>query len=102
MLVKDCGPYTVAVFNPVPEHVLRPDSEPWGRTPFVIAVSTDRGATFNKEKIFYLEDDLNNGYCYPAIFEGDNYFLVAYYHSNNTDVCLNSTKILKVMYDEIV
>lgn len=102
MLVKDCGPYTVAVFNPVPEHVLRPDSEPWGRTPFVIAVSTDRGATFNKEKLFYLEDDLNNGYCYPAIFEGDNYFLVAYYHSNNTDVCLNSTKILKVMYDEIV
>ena len=51
--------------------------------------------------MFYIEDDLDNGYCYPAIFEGENSFLVAYYHSNNTDVCLNSTKIIKVMYDEI-
>ena len=100
MLVKDCGKYTVAVFNPVPEHVLRKDSEPWGRTPYVLALSTDRGRTFEKENLFYVEDDLDNGYCYPAIFEGKDYFLLAYYHSNGTDVCLNSTKMIKVMFDE--
>lgn len=101
MLVKNVGEYTAAVFNPVPEHILRPESEPWGRTPYVIAVSADKGKTFKKENIFYLEDDLDNGYCYPAIIEVDGGFLVAYYHSNNSGICLNSTKIIKVMYDEL-
>lgn len=101
MLVKDCGKYTVAVFNPIPEHSLRKESEPWGRTPYVIAVSDDRGVTFRKERLFYLEDDLDNGYCYPAIYEGDDYFLVAYYHSYGTDNCLNYCKMIKIMFDEI-
>lgn len=101
MLVKDCEKYTVAVFNPIPEHSLRKESEPWGRTPYVIAVSEDRGLTFKKEKMFYLEDDLNNGYCYPAIYEGDDYFLVAYYHSYGTDNCLNYCKLKKIYYKEI-
>lgn len=100
MHVKDCGKYTVAIFNPIPEHILRKDSEPWGRTPYVIAVSDDRGVTFKKEKVFYLEDDLDNGYCYPAIFAEDDYFLVAYYHSYGTDNCLNYCKIIKIKYDE--
>ncbi len=101
MLVKDCGKYTVAVFNPIPEHSLRKDSEPWGRTPYVIAVSDDGGVTFEKDRLFYLEDDLDNGYCYPAIYNEDNYFLVAYYHSFGTDNCLNCCKIIKIMHDEI-
>ena len=101
MLVKDCGELTVAVFNPLPEHLLREESEPWGRTPYVIAVSTDRDHTFKKENVFYLEDDLTNGYCYPAIIECQGGFLVAYYHSNGTGVCLNSTRITKISYDEI-
>ncbi len=101
MLIKDCGKFTVAVFNPVPEHVLREDFEPWGRTPYVIAVSYDKGKTFKKENIYYIEDDRKNGYCYPAIIDGDGYFLVAYYHSNNTDVCLNSTKMIKILFNEI-
>lgn len=101
MHVKDCDKFTVAVFNPVPEHILRNDSEPWGRTPYVIAVSTDKGITFTKENMYFIEDDLNNGYCYPAIYEGDDYLLVAYYHSNNTGIPLNSTKITKIMYKEI-
>lgn len=101
MLVKDCGEKTVAVFNPEPEHILRPESEPWGRTPYALAVSTNRAQTFDKSRLFYLEDDRTNGYCYPAIIEGENYFLVAYYHSNNTDNCLDSTKIVKVMFEEI-
>lgn len=101
MLVKDCGKYAVAVFNPESEHLLREESEPWGRTPYVIAVSTDRGKTFEKEHVFYLEDDRRNGYCYPAIVETSDGFVVAYYHSNGTDVCLNSTKIVKVTYSEL-
>ena len=102
MLVKDCGKVTVAVFNPIPEHIMRDDEHLWGRTPYVLAVSTDRGETFKKEKIFYLENDPKNGYCYPAILQGEDYFLVAYYHSNNSGVCLDSTKIVKIMYDEII
>lgn len=101
MHVKSCGKHTVAIFNPVPEHILRKDSEPWGRTPYVLAVSDDRGVTFKKERIYYLEDDLGNGYCYPAVFEGNDYFLVAYYHSYGTDNCLNCCKVIKIMYDEI-
>lgn len=100
MLVKDCGELTAAIFNPVPEHALRGD-ELWGRTPYVLAVSTDKGAAFKKENLFCLEDDLKNGYCYPAIFESDDYMLAAYYHSNNSGICLNSTKIIKIMYEEI-
>ena len=101
MLVKNFKGKVVAIFNPVPEHVLRDECEPWGRTPFVMAVSDDNGKTFSKEKLYCIEDDLNNGYCYPAIYEGDNYMLVAYYHSNNTGICLNSTKIIKIDYSEI-
>ncbi len=100
MLVKDCGSLTAAIFNPVPEHALLGD-EFWGRTPYVLAVSTDKGATFKKENLFYLEDDLKNGYCYPAVTDCEGGFLVAYYHSNNSGICLNSTKIIKVMYEEI-
>lgn len=102
MLVKDVGSYTVAVFNPEPNYNGRPATEPWGRTPYVCAVSTDRGQTFTKENLYYIEDDRGNGYCYPAIIEGGGYFLLAYYHSNNTGVCLNSCKIVKVSYSELV
>ncbi len=101
MHVKDCGDITVAVFNPVPEHILREENDLWGRTPYVLAASFDKGRTFLRENIFYLEDDLNNGYCYPAIFSAEDYLLVAYYHSNNGECCLGSTKMIKVSYDEI-
>ena len=102
MLVKNFRDLTVAVFNPIPEHVLREaDEEFWGRTPYTLAVSYDNGKSFTREKLYYIEDDLNNGYCYPAIITGEDYLLLAYYQSNNTDCCLNSTKIIKIMYDEI-
>ncbi len=102
MLVKSFKDLTVAVFNPIPEHILREDDEEfWGRTPYTLAVSYDNGKTFTRDNLFFIEDDLNNGYCYPAIIEGDDYCLVAYYHSNNTDCCLNSTKIIKIGYNEL-
>lgn len=102
MSVKDFKDLTVAIFNPVPEHILRDDdAESWGRTPYVMATRKKDENAFTQEKLFYLEDDLNNGYCYPATIEGEDYLLIAYYHSNNTGCCLNSTKIIKVMYDEL-
>ena len=102
MSVKPFKDLTVAIFNPVPEHILRDDdAEFWGRTPYVMAITKKEEHLFTQDKLFYLEDDLNNGYCYPATLEGDDYLLIAYYHSNNTDCCLNSTKIIKVSYNEL-
>ena len=71
----------------------------WGRSPYICAVSKNGGKTF--EQTYYLEDDFNNGYCYPAIFSGEDYFLVGYYHSAGSGVCLNSTRITKVYYSEL-
>jgi len=101
LLMKRAGEFTLAVFNPIPNYTTRPnaDGNTWGRTPLVCAVSEDDGKTFSR--IYALEDDPNNGYCYPAIIEGKDYFLVSYYHSNNSEAPLNSCKIIKVMYDEI-
>lgn len=101
MQVKNVGEFTVAIWNPIPASIVRPESEPWGRTPFVLAVSYDRGITFNKEDIYYLEYDLTHGYCYPSVIEGDDYFLVGYYYSNENGHCLANNKIIKIKYDEI-
>ncbi len=103
LLMKRAGEFTVAVFNPIPNYTTRPnaDGNVWGRSPLVCAVSEDDGKTFSLDRIFALEDDPNNGYCYPAIIEGKDYFLVSYYHSNNNECPLTCCKMLKVMYDEI-
>ena len=105
MQVKTVGQYTVAIFNPVPRAAwkLMEDKKyfwrVWGRTPYALSVSDDGGVTFSKT--YLLEDDINDDYCYPAVIDGDDYFLVAYYHSNGTDVALNSLKVTKVAYNEI-
>jgi len=65
----------------------------------VCAVSTDDGETF--PNVFYLEDDRNFNYCYPAIFPAEDYMLISYYHSNGTNTPLNSTKVIKVHLSEI-
>ena len=118
MLAKNVGKYTLAIFNPIPFSPVNTRTEVWGspkRTPFVCAVSTDGGLSFVDmsfnsrngdyksfvDNCYYLEDDLENSYCYPAVIEVKNGFLVAYYHSDDTDVCLNATKIVKVSFDEI-
>ncbi len=101
MLVKKISGLTLAVFNPVPAHLLRSPAEPWGRTPYVLAVSNDDGKSFCADRLFYIEDDLSNGYCYPAMIEVDGGFLLAYYHSDNTGFCLKSQRIKKIMLDEL-
>ena len=102
MLVKKAHGITLAIFNPITEHILRDDEkEFWGRTPYVMATDRNGDTEFSQESLYYIEDDLNNGYCYPAVIECDGGILVAYYHSNNTGCCLNSTKIIKIMNNEI-
>lgn len=109
---------TIAIFNPVGYNCLREDVEDWKspkRTPFVMAVSDDGGLSFvDTTKTFrdggylsfsakcrLLESDPENSYCYPAVIETKDGFLVAYYHSDNTPICLNGTKITKVKLDEL-
>ena len=105
MQVKKAGIYTLAVFNPIPCYTTRDQAENnWGRSPLICAVSTNDGKGKSEEsfdRIFYIEEDRSNGYCYPAIFEGKDYFLVAYYHSENTGICVKAAKIVKVYFSEI-
>ena len=118
MRVKDVGDYTVAAFNPMPCLCTRGDYTPRGsirRTPLVLAVSDDKARSFActdrfmsgpkmiefTKRAFLLEDDLASTYCYPAITEVNDGFLVAYYHSNGGDYTLNCLKIAKVYFDEI-
>lgn len=106
-----------AVFNPLSYTCLRPNTEGWGspkRTPYVCAVSRDGGLSFVEAtkggggfraftaSCYLLEDDQSESYCYPAILEVADGFLVAYYHSNGTGISLNSAKITKVRYDELL
>ncbi len=111
MLIKSVGDMVVAAFNPIPNYTTRsldPDGRPtanfwststWGRTPIVLAVSKDDGKTF--PKVFYLEDDMSNAYCYPAIFDGGDYLLVSYYHANNSGFPLSSCKMIKIPFSEL-
>lgn len=118
MRVKKCGDAVIAVFNPVPFHCLNSRKEVWNspkRTPIVCAVSRDDGRSFHKRgatfgngglrefvsQVWLLEDDETNSYCYPALQETSDGFLVAYYHSDGTPYCLNATKVVKVRRDEI-
>ncbi len=98
LMKRACGK-TLAVFNPIPNYTTRDGEKAWGRTPLVCAVSDNDGEDF--PRIYFLEDDPENGYCYPAIFDGGNYALIAYYHSDNTEIPLNSLKIKKISSEEL-
>ncbi len=98
LMKKVCGK-TLAVFNPIPNYTTRDGDLAWGRTPLVCAVSDNDGETF--DRIYFLEDDPENGYCYPAIFDGGDYALIAYYHSDGTEIPLNSLKIKKIASEEL-
>lgn len=99
MIVKPVGGCTVAVFNPAPRRVDQTQSRLMGRTPLVCGVSEDEGETVSR--MYYLEDDPNNAYCYPCLFDGGGYFLVSYDHSNGTQDCHSCVKITKIRYEEI-
>ena len=115
MRVKRVGRYTIAVFNPLSYNCLLGVRRGVKRTPFVCAVSTDDGHSFDTtgktfvggafksfdDSCFFLEDDYSDSYCYPSIMEVKDGFIVAYYHSNGSSLIFNSTKILKVYFSEL-
>lgn len=106
MLVRHLkGNKTLAVWNPIPNYPGRKDDlHEWSRrTPMIGLICDGEGENLlNGNNIPLLfEDDDWNSYCYPSIFAGDDYFLLSYYHSNNTKLTLNSLKIIKVEYKDI-
>jgi len=101
---KVCGKYTVAIFNPIQLYTGRNLGGIRGRAPYVMAVSTDDGTIKGSQsfsRLFFLEDDMDNDYSYPAVYDGGDYFLVAYYHSNGRQRPLNCLKIVKVLPEEL-
>ena len=119
MLITKVKDYVIAIFNPlgfsaVNDRVWHSETacgRPM-RTPFICAFSKDGGKSFDTtdktyrpsfaSECVYIEDDLSQGYCYPAVIETSDGFLVAYYHSNGSDVnCLNCTKMVKITWDEL-
>lgn len=118
MQVKKIGDYTLAVFNPLAYNCLRTDAEQWGspkRTPYAVAVSKNDGKEYAVDNClshngganefnglcYLLEDDQTSSYCYPALLPVKGGFLIAYYHSNGSVVCLNCTRIKKVLFSEL-
>ena len=75
----------------------------------ICAISQDDGHSFDttgktpasghlrafQDACYFLEDDQAESYCYPSILETSDGFLVSYYHSNGTLICLNSSRITK-------
>lgn len=86
------------VFNPIPKYNSRRTKVWGGRTPLLMSLSDNGGESFDRH--FYLEEDPENNYCYPAVFAENDYVLVSYYHSIGTDDCLKATVIKKVLKKE--
>ena len=105
MLVKKvCGKYTVAVFNPISLYTGRNLGGIRGRAPWLLAVSEDDGVSHDKAsftRLYYIEDDMDNDYSYPAILDRGDEFLLAYYHSNGRERPLNCLKIVSIRAEEI-
>ena len=89
----------LAVWNPVPNYNgrIRPGIR-WitaGRTPLAAAVSSD-GLAYGEPLV--IEDDLERGFCYSAVFfTGPDTFLLAYCAGNAADGnCLARLRIRKI------
>ena len=98
---------TIAVWNPCPPTPLTDVRHNFTRTPLACAVVDGKGEKFLGDlltvpaKVFLLEDDLKEAYCYPAVFAEKDYFLCAYYHSYGQKFILSATVIKKIYYSEI-
>jgi hypothetical protein len=105
MLVKKvCKNFTAAVWNPISLYRGRNLGGIRGRAPFLLAISKTDGTGHNQEGfplLCYIETDMDNDYCYPAILDRGDYLLLAYYHSNGRERPLNCLKIVKIFAKEI-
>lgn len=118
MRVKRFEKCVGAIYNPMGYNCLCSATEAWGspkRTPLVLTVSTLDGRDLNDptktaadgglapvaKRTFLLEEDRENSYCYPAALAVKDGILVAYYHSDGSEFCLNASKIIKIDYSEL-
>ncbi len=108
MMMKNIGDMAAAVYNPEPFHLINEKPRVYleknaglfyDRTPIVISVSDNGGKDFSRT--YLLEEDPYSIYCYPAIFDGGEYILVSYYHSNRTENFFHSMKTVKIMKKEL-
>ena len=63
--------------------------------------AADGGLAPVAKRTFLLEEDRENSYCYPAALAVKDGILVAYYHSDGSEFCLNASKIIKIDYSEL-
>ncbi len=83
--------------SPVPADVSF-NTNSWGRTPLVCAISRDDGKTWTNHKL--LEDDPDRGFCYIAIHPMDDSVLLAYCCGGGTkSAVLQDTCIRKISLD---
>lgn len=84
-----------AIWNDAdPRWHVKPEKASWGRTPLVLARSTDNGATWHGHTI--LEDAPDHGFCYIAmLFEGKS-LLLAYCCGGGSDCVLQDLRIRRV------
>ena len=118
MIIKRFSRMSVAIFNPCGFNCTEERFEDWGaprRTPFVCAVTSGDGSAFDTTGVtsfrgafrpfmkscYLIESDTNESYCYPTAIEVSDGFIVAYYHSNGSGICLSSGKLTKIRFDEI-
>lgn len=87
----------MAIWNPIPEYqTRRSDPRTGGRSPLVYAFSGDEGKTWCEPRV--LEDDPQAGYCYTAMYIGDEALLLSYCAGNTREdtSCLNRTRIRRI------
>lgn len=100
---KDSTGTIYAVWNPIPEYNGRNKIEGiflGGRTPYVMAVSKDNGASFSEPIAFETEED--RGYCYCAIHFHKDSMLLAYCAGGLEDhSCLTRCRIRKIPMEQI-
>ena len=118
MLVKQFSRGTVAIFNPNGFNCTEARFEDWGaprRTPFICAATKGDGSAFDTtgttsfrgafrsfmNSCYLIESDVNESYCYAAAIEVKDGFIIAYYHSNGSGICLSSGKLTKISFDEV-
>ncbi len=96
------NPYTgryYAVWNPIPNYAGRENAggAVWGRTPLVLAQSTD-GYNYDIANAQIIEDDPARGFCYPALFFPDADTLLLAYCSGGAEdgACLCRLTIRRI------
>ena len=100
---RDADNTIYAVWNPIPEYNGRTINEKFfdgGRSPFVLARSTDNARTFSEPIAFEVEE--GRGYCYCAIHFTEDAMLLAYCAGGQEDgSCLARTVIRRVEKEQL-